>query len=129
MVLDPSSLVPNGTTAAAIDLDNWKVKNWRAFVIYYIKNILSIFSVIARVMVILAIIVIAAFTVARSIYFISRLQNKSQPVNTTESLGEQIPLPDLSAGDEKPLSSSWWRKPIIWMRRRMLPQVQCHIAI
>ena len=94
-------MAPNGTTATAVDLDDWSFQNWPAFVLYYTKNILFIISVIAGVLVSLfAIIITAAFIVVFSVSFIRELRNKSQPVNAAESLGEPIPLQDRHVSDE-----------------------------
>ncbi len=101
MLLDPSNMAPNGTTVTAVDLDDWSFSNWSAFVLYWINNILFPVSVIAGVgLSLFAMFMTAAFVFARSIDFVRRLRNKSQPVNAAENLGIPIPLQHRNFSDE-----------------------------
>ena len=91
-----------GTRATAVDLDDSNFSNWLAGAIYWIKNILFRVSIIAGGDVnLFAAFLTAASIFGRSIYLIRKLRNKSQPVNTAESLGKPIPLQDRNASHEK----------------------------
>ncbi len=100
MVVDLSSIALTRTTATAVDLDHWILSNWPVL-LCWIKNILFLVSVIAEVGVSLfTIFLIATSILGRPIYFIRRVQDKSQPVTAAESLGKPIPLQDHNARNE-----------------------------
>ena len=83
----------------AVDLDDSSFSNWPAGLIYWIKNILFLISFRAGVGVdLFAMFPAAASIFGRFICLISSPRNKSQPVNTAESLGKLVPLrgPDAS---------------------------------
>ena len=102
MGLDLSSMALAGTRATAVDLGRWIFINGPVVPLCWIKNILFLVSVIAGVGVsLLTIFLIATSILGRSIYFIRRVRDKSQPVPAAESLGKPIPLQDRNASHEK----------------------------